>query len=77
MDFKGILNKTLRKFTKILSSLKLTFKILEKVEESFHLQLFYDAMDNEVRCPVTGVKESCHRYCEYANMCHSNVGIIC
>lgn len=73
----GILNKTLQKFRKILSRLKLRFKILGIVDESFHLQLFYDTMDNEVGCPATGAKESCHRYCEYANVCHCNVGIIC
>lgn len=70
----GISNKTLQKFTRILSRLKLRFKILEKVDESFHLQLFYDTMGKEVGCPATGVKESCHRYCEYANVCHC---IIC
>lgn len=73
----GILNKTLQKFTKILSRLKLRLKMLEKVDESFHLQLFCDTMDNEVGCPATGMKESCHRYCKYANVCHCNVGIIC
>lgn len=42
--------------------------MLEKVDESFHLQLFCDTMDNEVGCPATGMKESCHRYCKYANV---------
>lgn len=59
------------------SRLKLRFKILEKVEGSFHSQLFYDTMDVEVGCPATGMKESCRRYCEYANVCRCNVGIIC